>query len=86
MLRSSVAALNQDMYSRRMSMIYAPRFVAERDPRLETFCAIMARYASKDCGETPQVEYQQLEELAAKTAGFRDAQEAREAGCSPGYR
>jgi hypothetical protein len=63
-----------------MSMIYAPRFIAERDHRVETFCAIINRCASKDSGAImPQVEYEQLEESVAKTASFRNAEEAREA-------
>jgi hypothetical protein len=63
-----------------MSIIYAPRLVAERDHRVETFCAIINRCASKDSGAIiPQVEYEQLEQSAARTAGFRNAEEAREA-------
>jgi hypothetical protein len=65
-LRASVAAVSQDMYSRWMSMIYAPRFVAERDPRLETVREIINRHARKACGEKPQVEDEKAKELAAK--------------------
>jgi hypothetical protein len=57
-----------------MANRYSP--IPDRDPRLGIYRAIMKKCASSDSDVMPDDEYEAIEELAAKAAGFHDAQEA----------
>jgi hypothetical protein len=57
-----------------MANKYSP--IPDRDPRLEMYRTIMNECASGDSDVMSDDEYEALEELAARAAGFQDAQEA----------
>ena len=60
-----------------MANKYSP--IPDRDPRLEMYCAIMNECANGNSDVMPDDEYEAIEELAARAAGFHDAQEANAA-------